>query len=791
MNFYKKIIYLFVSFFAQFSFSQNDCVDALVACGNSNYNNISIVGPGISEIDFTNSCTGQENNSLWIKVTIQNPGTLGFTLIPNNASLNIDFDFWVFGPTASCSNLGQTIRCSTTNPQLSYASNNQTGMNATETDTFEGPAAQGNNFVSAVNVLANETYYLVIDRFSGDSNFSLQWTGTATFSDAPIINNTTAGSTLNISKCDSDAVQDNSTSFDLTQNQSLAIGLQTNILATFHISENDAIVGSNKIINTTNFTNTSNPQIIYIRLENALTGCFTTSNFSLTVTPFQTQNPINIESCDFDNNGFATFNLLENTFILTNGDPNLVVTYHPTNNDTTTLPNNYTNQVAFTNETLWAKISDSSTSCYAYKPFDIIINPAPVAVASQLTQCDFEVFPNGLTTFNLNEANNIITNNNANYVTSFYLNNADAVANINALSSNYTNISNPQIISVRVTNSVTGCFSITQLTLNVSVNPTQVVTIEKCDDDGTEDGITTFNLADAGFEQSGNTVTYFSTPNDALLELNQITTTTFTTQTVYARIENGNDCIGVNVINLIIKPLPNFTITQFGLLCLNDVSKSTQLTAQMVNPLSHSFLWTPTNETTQSIDVTQNGTYTVTVTNNTTSCSKTLNILVTGSVIATIDNINITDLAENNSVEVIVSGNGDYVYSIQEPYGLYQDLNIFNNVPMGFHTVYVKDLNGCGITEQLISVLGVPQYFTPNGDGFNDTWNIKGANEQFYANSIIHIYDRYGKLVKQISAIGQGWDGTYNGNLAPSDDYWYNITFDDGRNAKGHFALKR
>jgi gliding motility-associated-like protein len=110
---------------------------------------------------------------------------------------------------------------------------------------------------------------------------------------------------------------------------------------------------------------------------------------------------------------------------------------------------------------------------------------------------------------------------------------------------------------------------------------------------------------------------------------------------------------------------------------------------------------------------------------------------------------------------------------------------------MGFHTVYVKDLNGCGITEQLISVLGVPQYFTPNGDGFNDTWNIKGANEQFYANSIIHIYDRYGKLVKQISAIGQGWDGTYNGNLAPSDDYWYNITFDDGRNAKGHFALKR
>ena len=790
MLYYKKIIFAFILFSVQFSFSQNDCVDALVACGNSNYNNISIVGPGVSEVNASNSCTGQENNSLWIKVTIQNPGTLGFTLIPNNASLNIDFDFWVFGPTASCSNLGQSIRCSTTNPQLSNASNNQTGMNATETDTAEGPGPLGNNFVSALNVLADETYYLVIDRFSGDSNFSLQWTGTATFSDAPIINNTTAGSTLNISKCDSDAVQDNSTSFDLTQNQSLAIGSQTNILATFHISENDAIVGSNEITNTSNFTNTSNPQILYIRLENALTGCFTTSNFSLNVTPFQTQNPVNIESCDNDNDGFATFNLLENTSILTNGDPDIVVTYHPTNNDTTTLPNNYTNLVAYTNETLWAKISDSSTSCYAYKPFDIIINSAPVAVATQLTQCDFEVFPNGLTTFNLNEANNIITSNVANLVTSFYLNNADAVANTNALSSNYTNISNPQVITVRVTNSITGCYTITQLTLNVTVNPTQVVTLDECDDDGSEDGITTFNLADAGFEQAGNTVTYYSSSNDALLEQNQITASTFTTQTVYARIENGNDCIGLNVINLLVKPLPNFTLTQFGLLCLNDVSQPTQLTAQMVNPLSHSFLWTPTNETTQSIDVTQNGTYTVTVTNNATSCSKTLDILVTGSEIATIQDIEIVELSNNNSVEIIVTGSGDYVYSLDNEDG-YQTSNLFENVTMGFHIVYVKDLKGCGVVEKEIAVLGVPQFFTPNGDGINDTWNIKGANDKFYSNSVIYIFDRFGKLIKQIKPFGPGWDGKYNGQVLTSNDYWYSIKFDDGRSAKGHFSLKR
>ena len=85
----------------------------------------------------------------------------------------------------------------------------------------------------------------------------------------------------------------------------------------------------------------------------------------------------------------------------------------------------------------------------------------------------------------------------------------------------------------------------------------------------------------------------------------------------------------------------------------------------------------------------------------------------------------------------------------------------------------------------------IPNTFTPNGDGYHDTWNIKGANSEFYSKSIIHIFDRFGKLIKQIKPIGPGWDGTYNGQLAPSDDYWYSIQFDDGRSAKGHFSLKR
>lgn len=92
---------------------------------------------------------------------------------------------------------------------------------------------------------------------------------------------------------------------------------------------------------------------------------------------------------------------------------------------------------------------------------------------------------------------------------------------------------------------------------------------------------------------------------------------------------------------------------------------------------------------------------------------------------------------------------------------------------------------------QTIAVIGIPKFFTPNGDGQNDYWNVKGVSVNFNANSTIYIYDRYGKLLKQITASSQGWDGTFTGQPLPSDDYWYTIKLDDGREAKGHFSLKR
>lgn len=121
-----------------------------------------------------------ENNSLWLRFTIETGGTLGFNLIPASTAISEDYDFMIFGPNVSCGNLGSPIRCSSTNPQAAGSPNNHTGMNGSNFDISEGPGDQGNNWIQWLTVTAGQSYFLLIDRPLGNSAFTLNWTGTAT-----------------------------------------------------------------------------------------------------------------------------------------------------------------------------------------------------------------------------------------------------------------------------------------------------------------------------------------------------------------------------------------------------------------------------------------------------------------------------------------------------------------------------------------------------------------------------------------------------------------------------------
>ena len=108
----------------------------------------------------------------------------------------------------------------------------------------------------------------------------------------------------------------------------------------------------------------------------------------------------------------------------------------------------------------------------------------------------------------------------------------------------------------------------------------------------------------------------------------------------------------------------------------------------------------------------------------------------------------------------------------------------------------MRDVNGysCGVQSiQNVQIIDYPHYFTPNGDGIHDTWNVSGLQLDA-ATTTIYIYDRYGKLLKQISPASPGWDGSFNGKLMPSTDYWFTVDYLElgaKKQFRAHFSLKR
>jgi len=162
---------------------------------------------------------------------------------------------------------------------------------------------------------------------------------------------------------------------------------------------------------------------------------------------------------------------------------------------------------------------------------------------------------------------------------------------------------------------------------------------------------------------------------------------------------------------------------------------------------------------------------------------------------ATIEEIIVQDVTiEVNTITILLDASsiGNYEYSLDFPEGPFQESNFFDNVQSGIHTVYIRDINGCGMIQELVVVIGIPKFFTPNADGYNDYWKINGVDRLFNSKTVAFIYDRYGKFVKKLKGDDTtGWDGTLNGNQMPADDYWYVIDLEDGRTTKGHFSLKR
>jgi gliding motility-associated-like protein len=198
------------------------------------------------------------------------------------------------------------------------------------------------------------------------------------------------------------------------------------------------------------------------------------------------------------------------------------------------------------------------------------------------------------------------------------------------------------------------------------------------------------------------------------------------------------------------------------------------------------YLWS-TGESSPSIQVNDNANYFVEITSLTAgNCSVTKNFTIIQYDNPVIENV----IVKNNTVEIIISGNGDFEYSIDGTN--FQDSNFFTVSEGGLYTAYVREKNfNCGFfSEQPFVVILVPTFFTPNGDGFNDVLIVKGLDR--FPNSSLIIFNRYGKFIHHILPSQTFWDGTLNGEKLPADDYWYVLKIDETTpTRKGHFSLLR
>jgi len=426
------------------------------------------------------------------------------------------------------------------------------------------------------------------------------------------------------------------------------------------------------------------------------------------------------------------------------------------------------------------EIGFSTSGCLLLGAIKIEFSAKPLVDNISLIQCENQ---DGTTFFNLRlSENKIVQNNSENFTFTYFENLLDAQNNTQNRISNPTNynpITTDQTIYTRVENQF-GCYDIGEITLFTSNNSLENPSdINSCE--------TTFNLLlnqnEISIQSPTNaTFHYFENYNDALLSRNEITQVgTYekgNNPTIYVKIlENGN-CYGMVWFDIFVRSIDMDFSEEIVFLCEGQ-------TIELSVPTGFSqYLWN-NGQNTSNIIVNQPGEYSVTITNE-FGCEISKKFIVNTASIPTIIDIKIDDMnANGNFVTINVEGIGDYQYSLNGTD--YQQSNFFSNVVSGKYMVRVKGV--CGDVWQDIFVLDYPKFFTPNGDGINDYWQIPMLAE-VYPMAEIHVFDRYGRLLAGFSAQSIGWDGISNNKKLPATDYWFVVRLPE-RKVKGHFSLLR
>lgn len=370
---------------------------------------------------------------------------------------------------------------------------------------------------------------------------------------------------------------------------------QNNIVVSYFENLEDLEADINQITDPENYNNTSNPQTVYVKVNNTVSNCFVNVPLDLIV---NLPPPINdFESVEICDNPTSNFDLSTINELITDDATDIIFSYHNTltdaNDNLSPLDTNY----IYTSNThsIVARLTYGATGCYFSYPFDLIINPLPIAnPPNDIEACD-DTSNDTFEIFNLTAQNSTILQgqNPSVFIVSYHNSLIDAETGENALPEDY-NAQNNETIFARVTNIDTNCFSITQFNAIVYPAPSTVEPITICDTD--YDGINTFNLTTAEADlypilPNNVSISYFENLENLEANTDQISSPTNYTnqsnpQTLYIRVYNNDaNCYTAVTLEINTNLPPPINAFEIFEICDNPTSNFdlTEIESTLVN----------------------------------------------------------------------------------------------------------------------------------------------------------------------------------------------------------------